>query len=148
MILLDTNIFIIDRFFPRDERYSINRQLIARMGDAEFGFSIFSLLELCGLASFNLLPEEFNRWCYNFDEVYAVEILNPAGIYTVLADEWFEYFSHALFDLLRRKMTWGDATLLATAEEYAVEAIVTWNKKHFEDRTTLKVLTPAEYVGA
>ena len=37
-------------------------------------------------------------------------------------------------------------TLLATAEEYAVEAIVTWNKKHFVDRTTLRVLTPAEYV--
>lgn len=82
---------------------------------------------------------------YYFDEVYDVVILEPQGLYTQLAAEWFEQFGTALFDLFERKMTWGDAVLLYTAEEYDVDAIVTWNTKHFKDRTTIRVLTPEEY---
>ena len=52
-----------------------------------------------------------------------------------------------MLELFGRKLTWGDAVLLQAAEDYAVEAIVTWNKKHFEGRTTIKVLTPEEYQG-
>jgi len=31
MVLLDTNVFVIDRFFRRDERYEVNRRLVARL---------------------------------------------------------------------------------------------------------------------
>jgi predicted nucleic acid-binding protein len=43
-------------------------------------------------------------------------------------------------------MTWGDAVLLKTAEDYEAEAIITWNKKHFEHRTTIEVLTPGKFL--
>ena len=146
MILLDTNVFVIDRFFPRDERYEVNKQFVARLPKMEAGFCIFSLFELCGISSFNLSPEELKRWSYHFDEVYGVEIVEPQGLYTVLAAEWFTRFSSQIFELLGRKLTWGDAVLLETAEYYEVEAIITWNKKHFEGRTTIKTLTPEEYL--
>lgn len=146
MILLDTNIFVIDRFFPRDEHYEINRQLITRLPAMDAGFCIFSLFELCGISSFNLLPEELKRWSYYFDQIYGVEILEPQDLYTMLADEWFAHFSDKLFELFGRKMTWGDAVLLKTAEEYNARAIVTWNKKHFEGRTNIRTLTPEEYL--
>ena len=77
-----------------------------------------------------------------------MEILEPPGLYTALAAEWFARFGNRMFELLGRKMTWGDATLLKTAEAYDVEAIITWNKKHFEGRTTIETLTPEEYVTA
>ena len=51
-----------------------------------------------------------------------------------------------LFELFGRKMTWGDAVLLKTAEDYDVEAIITWNKRHFEGRTAIEILTPEEYL--
>jgi len=38
MVLLDTNVFVIDRFFRRDERYEVNRQLVARLPRMEAGF--------------------------------------------------------------------------------------------------------------
>ena len=120
MILLDTNVFVIDRFFPRDERYEVNKQFVATLPRMEAGFSIFSLFELCGISSFNLSPEELKRW--------------------------FMRFSSQMLELLRRKLTWGDAVLLKTAEDYEVEAIITWNKKHFEGRTTIKTQTPEEYL--
>ncbi len=28
MVLLDTDVFVIDRFFRRDQRYEVNRQLV------------------------------------------------------------------------------------------------------------------------
>ncbi len=46
MVLLDTNVFVIDRFFPRDERYEVNKQFIAELSKIEAGFCIFSLFEL------------------------------------------------------------------------------------------------------
>lgn len=53
-----------------------------------------------------------------------------------------------MLELLGRKMTWGDTVLLKAAEDYEVEAIITWNKKHFEGRTTIETLTPEEYLMA
>ena len=146
MVLLDTNVFVIDRFFPRDERYEVNKQFIAELPKMEAGFCIFSLFELCGISSFNLSPQELKRWSYHFDEVYRVEILEPQGLYTALAADWFARFGHRMLKLFAGKLTWGDAVLLKAAEDYAVEAIITWNKKHFEGRTTIKTLTPEEYL--
>ena len=78
MVLLDTNVFVIDRFFPRDERYEVNKQFVAELPKMEAGFCIFSLFELCGIASFNLSPQEFKRWSYHFDEVYSAgQLLIP-----------------------------------------------------------------------
>ena len=56
MVLLDTNIFVIDRFFARDENYTTNQAFLIRSRKIDCGFSIFSLFELCGIASFNLSP--------------------------------------------------------------------------------------------
>jgi predicted nucleic acid-binding protein len=53
-----------------------------------------------------------------------------------------------MFELFGRKMTWGDAVLLKTAEDFCVEAIITWSKKHFESRTMIEILTPKEYLMA
>jgi hypothetical protein len=38
MVLLDTNVFVIDRFFPRDERYEVNKRFIAQLPEVNFGF--------------------------------------------------------------------------------------------------------------
>ena len=146
MVLLDTNIFVIDRFFRRDKRYQVNHQLIAKLPKLEAGFSIFSLFELCGIASFNLSPDELRRWSYHFDQIYKVEILEPQGLYTMLAIDWFDQFSGRLFEFFGRKMTWGDAVLLKTAEDYEVVAIITWNEKHFEGKTSIDLLTPEQYL--
>jgi hypothetical protein len=147
MVLLDTNIFVIDRFFPRDANYAANRAVILRLQKIDCGFSVFSLFELCGLASFNLSPVELRRWSYDFRRIYGVEILEPLKLSITSAAEWFADFSLGMFSLFERKISWGDAALLKTAEDYGAEMILTWNKKHFEGRTAIKVLTPDEYLN-
>ena len=56
MVLLDSNLFVIDRFFPHDVHYQPNRTLLQSLSTLEADLSIFTLLELCGIASFNLTP--------------------------------------------------------------------------------------------
>ena len=147
MILLDTNVFVIDRFFPRDARYSVNKQFVDKLIEIDAGFGIFSLFELCGISSFNLAAKELKQWSYYFDEVYNVDIVEPLGFEAFSASSWFDQFSSEMMDLLGRKLTWGDAVVVKTAEDYLVEAIVTWNKKHFEGRTDRHLFTPEEYMA-
>ena len=105
------------------------------------------MFELCGLASFNLSPVELRRWSYDFRKIYGVRVLEPLGLSKTSATEWFAHFSRSMFSLFERKISWGDAVLLQTAEDYDAETILTWNKKHFEGRTAIKILTPAEYLS-
>lgn len=109
MILLDTNIFVTDRFFRRDDRYGHNSQLISIFPQIEVGFSIFSLLELCGISSFNLSTLELRRWMYSFEEVYAVEILHPRASREHSAQIWLSSFFASLFGMIERRATLGDA---------------------------------------
>lgn len=146
MILLDTNVFVIDRFFPRDDRFEQNRNFVAVIPQLRCGFSIFSLLELCGISSFNLSTQELRRWMYSFEEAYPVEILPPLAMNEASAASWLSSFFTSLFEIIEHKVTLGDAFVLQTAEEYRVDTLVTWNPKDSTDRTTLPVLTPAEFL--
>lgn len=147
MVLLDTNIFVLDRFFTRDEKYADNQLLINQLPKLDAGFSLFSLLELCGISSFNLSPHELKRWMFHFSDIYSVTILEPIGVDSdVSADAWFGSYVLDTFDVLTRKITWGDAMIVQTAEQYQADAIITWNQKHFVNRTTIPVYTPRDYL--
>ena len=88
MILVDTNVFIIDRFFPGDEHYDANKAFVEELDGLDALVSVYNLFELLGLASFNLNEEEFKRWFYEFDHVYAVRILYPPGLDNPLHDHF------------------------------------------------------------
>lgn len=146
MVFLDSNIFLLDRFFPRDDNHKVNKQFLVKINEAGMRAALpfFTLLEICGIASFNLSAEEQEKWLYSFPEVYPVEILDPferPGETTGSA----AYFSE-LTAYITKKMTVGDAIFLREAEMYGAAAIVTWNKKHFSGKTAIAVFTPREYV--
>jgi hypothetical protein len=143
MVLLDSNLFVIDRFFPRDEHFQPNRTFLDSLPTLEAGVSIFTLLELCGVASFNLTPKDLRLWLHDFPSIYPVQILDPWGIGTVSSQAWFGQFLEDLTENIARKMSFGDAVLLREAEQYTVAAIISWNTKDFVRRTTIPVFTPA-----
>lgn len=147
MILLDTNIFVIDRFFKRDNNYADNQDFLQKLPQLDAGFSIFSLQELCGISSFNLSEAELQRWIVSFTKIYDVKILSPYGMSkNIDAETWFGDHIADIFKLFKRKMTVGDALVVQAAEQYQVESIITWNIKHFVDRTDIPVYTPREFL--
>jgi hypothetical protein len=146
MILLDSNLFVIDRFFPRDTHYPANHAFLQALSTLEASLSVFTLVELCGIASFNLTTKELRTWLFDFPQIYSVRILDPWGIGIEPSQVWCGRFVIELMGNIERKMTFGDAVLLHEAEQYAVEALITWNTKDFVRRTTIPVLTPTAYL--
>lgn len=144
MIFLDTNIFLIDRFFKRDLRYPVNKTFLESISQIDAGVSIFVLLELCGIASFNLSPEELNKWMYRFDRVYDITIVYPRIPDDLSGLQLFNSFILNLYTEFEKKATLVDAILLKEAKAQGVSEIVTWNKHHFEHRSDIKVSTPPE----
>ena len=76
-----------------------------------------------------------------------VDIVEPVGLEASSASSWLRVFSTEMLDLLGRKLTWGDAVVVKAAEDHLAEAIVAWNKKHFDGRTDRPLYTPAEYLA-
>jgi len=146
MVLLDSNIFVLDRFFPQDALYSKNRAFVEQLASIEAAVSSFTLLEICGIAGFRLSIHELESWLFRFTNLYPVIILDAFGLKGKGAEEWWSTFVGEVAEKISRKMTFGDAVLLREAENYGAEAIITWNTKDFSRRTRLPVLTPTAFL--
>ena len=75
MVFLDSNIFILDRFFPRDDLYPQNRAFVEQLVSIDAAISGFTLLEVCGAACFRLSVHEIESWLFRFTTLYPVLIL-------------------------------------------------------------------------
>jgi predicted nucleic acid-binding protein len=146
MVLLDSNIFIVDRFFPHDSLYPQNRVFIEKLASIDAAVSSFTLLELCGVASFRLSSNELDDWLFGFDAMYPAHVLDVYGLTGNDCETWWNTFVEGVAANIAKKMTFGDAILLREAERYQAEAIVTWNTKDFSRRTRLTVLTPTGFL--
>ncbi len=146
MLFLDTNLFIIDRFFRRDALFPATHRFMTRLSELSAAVPLMTLLELCGAASFRLSAQETERWLHGFAMVYPVRVLNPFGAGDGSATAWLGAFADDLIRYLARRMTMGDAILAREADRYAAEALVTWNIKDFAGRTAVPVLTPDRLV--
>jgi hypothetical protein len=88
----------------------------------------YTLLEICGVTSFNLSTEQQKRWLYSFSEVYSLKILDPFESKTenpTISD----YFL-SLTPYILKKMTVGDAIFLKEAEMYNARAITLHGRKN------------------
>lgn len=146
MVLLDSNIFIVDRFFPNDALYPQNRAFVDKLDSFEAAVSSYTLLEICGVAGFRLARRELESWLFRFTSQYPVLVLDVFGLKGKDAEEWWSSFTGEVAETIARKMSLGDAVLLQEAENYGTEAIITWNIKDFHRRTRLTVLTPTTFL--
>lgn len=144
LILIDTNIFVIDLRFKRDTNYKANRELLSIAAQYGNGFTtIINLLELCGILSFNLNQNQLlDLWTY-FQDRYKITVLPEPNFQNALP----EIEIRALFDILCTKTSLGDALMMAVAAKHLpfVKTMVTWDSEPFKERYSGNVLTPDEY---
>lgn len=145
MVFLDSNVFIIDRFFPRDTLYRANRAFVQRLAEIDGAVPLLTLMELGGAAAFRLAPGEIEGWLHHFPTVYPVRVVNPFGAGETRSDAWLGMFVDDLTRYLARRMTFGDAVLAREADRYAAEAIVTWNVRDFKGRTAVPAVMPSAF---
>ena len=141
MIFIDTDIFVIDKIFTNDKRFEINEAFLKET--EEKSTSIFNLFELLGIASFNLNEVELLKLFKGFDEVYGLRMLYPSTAF-ISVNDFVESIFEAAFQKIKLRMNFQDALILAVAEQHHCARFVTWNTKHFVNRTYLSVQTPKE----
>jgi predicted nucleic acid-binding protein len=146
LVLIDTNIFVIDLRYRRDIHYKKNLAFLHSVAEKGTGFTtIVNLLELCGILSFNLNEKQlFELWFY-FQDKYKVTVLPTPE----LASNFPTIGIQELFDVLKNRASLGDALMLTVAAKYLpfISTLVTWDDEHFKGQFSGTVLTPEEYVS-
>ena len=145
MILSDSDVFLIDRIYIRDDRYEANRRFIEKLPELDAATSIYNLLEICGIAADVLSRSDLEQLFYYFDELYEIQIIYPRDSRRTV-EEYFRGFAEQMFRLVSKRMKYPDAQILFIAEEYGVSHLVTWNTKDFKGRTHIPILTPEEFL--
>lgn len=127
------------------------RSLLKELGEMDVYFSISTLLELCGIVSYNLAPDELALCLFDFSQMYDVKILEPDIDAGTSGRELFDGFLTKLYEEIRGKATLVDALILKEAKAHNIrpcpniKTIVTWKKRHFERRKEIEALRPHEF---
>ena len=142
LVLLDTNIFVIDEIFTHDKNYQENRAFLDATTDK--ATTVYNVLEFCGIIATSTQEIELEKLFKAFHTERGVAILYPElyGDYLL-----FSVFIEQVLGRMQRGMRYGDAKILAVAEENDVTTLVTWNKQHFEGKTHIPVKTPSEFLN-
>jgi hypothetical protein len=145
-LFIDSDVFIRDLRYPRDEKTDFNKSLLEKIRKRKFKAvtSYFNLLEICGILSFNLSSENLLRLYADFIREYRVKILFPSD-----ASGFFQYDYAGIFDQIRKKQSLGDAQASYIAERFrdGLSAFVSWNARHFEGKLSVPVMTPEQILA-
>lgn len=145
LTIIDTSVFVIDLRYKRDRNFAVNRDFLDRIAQSRSGATtLFNLLEVCGVLSFNLNERQLRELFFYFTEHFRVEVLPHLD---------FESFLPALkvgdlFEIISRKLSFGDALIVAAIEKCVPGAarFVSWNAQHFAGRLSIPSLTPKEFL--
>ena len=142
MDLLDSDIFVLDLRFQNDPRYPINKEFL-EMGGRQRATTIYNLLEVCGILSFNLSHEALLTLYSEFSRRYTLSVIFPP----VIDHQSLSTMIRGVFEKITRKMTLGDAQILWITEQHPeMERIISWNTKDFSGKSSLPVMTPQEWI--
>lgn len=141
VILVDTNVFVIDLRYKRDRLHGANRRFLDRLAaDGSGATTLFNLLELAGILSFNLNEQQVLDLIALFPSHYGVAVLPPVDLAGTLP----RLEVGALARRIARRCAFGDAMIIEAAERVSPPGsrFVTWDAEHFQGRTSLTVVKP------
>lgn len=145
MIVLDSDLLIIDLRYPADARYSVNSAVLdaLRLGPAPLVVTSQTLLEVIGVLSFNSppswtaeLPSKLALW-------YAVQIAPDPATQPIFSG----CAVAALVAIMSGRCSLGDALVVEQIRQFVPQAslLLSWNAKHFQGKLSIPALTPAEW---
>ncbi len=149
MVILDTDVILLAFAFQRDNRQPMNADFLDRVQAKSPAITIYSMMEVLGQLSFNLSPEKLSAWQSWLIDAYELTVIWPVDPQDATAAMSFrtEIFERPFERMLAKRAAFMDALILNLAEHTpGAETFVTWNARHFKDKSSLKVMTPQEYL--
>jgi len=144
MIFVDTDVFVIDLRYRRDERYSDNKLFLEQAASSGATTSCYNILEVCGILSFNLNEKQLYELYYYFPQRYSLKNITPLKPHELLPAFSISF----LMNVMSMKASFGDTLVICAAKdiEARLDCFVSWNAEHFKAKLEVDVLTPAEYL--
>ncbi len=149
MVIIDTDVVFLEFAFQRDHRHDVNARFLSVVRERTPAITLYSLMEILGQLSFNLAPARLVQWPLWLQAAYNLTILWPEpGEMGALAFFRQEIYESPLSRMQEKRMAFVDALILNLSEKVqGTNTFVTWNARHFKDKSSLSVVTPAEYLG-
>ena len=145
LVLVDTNIFVIDLRYKRDTNYEINRAFLDHIGEKRNGFTtIVNLLELCGILSFNLNEKQLIELWFYFQDRYGVVVLPVPSFETNFPVIEIK----EIFHLMKNRTSLGDALMISVANKHLpfIATMISWDDLHLKNIFPGTVLTPEKFL--
>lgn len=148
MILLDTDVLLVDLRYPNDGNYTLNRRALDRIRaqNIRTGITAQTLLETVGILSFNLSAERLARLPYHLRLQYHLDVFPDPNTYPDYAYTTVD----ELLDQMGRRMAMGDAVQAVQIRRFApsdTELLMSWNAKHFAGKLSIPTYTPEQWLA-
>lgn len=150
MDVIDTDVFLIEFAYHNDTRSAVNGEFLERIKESSPAVTVYNLMELLGQMSFNLSPMRLADWRTWLLSTFHLKVIAPVPFDDPMATVLFqsEMIDQPFAKMRAHRMGYMDALALNLAEQTPdVTSFVTWNAKHFKNKTTLAVYTPQEYLA-
>jgi hypothetical protein len=145
ILLIDSDVFLIDRRYRKDPKYEVNKKFLDFVFEKEKYTTSFNLLEITGILSYNLATSDIEKFYHTFPNFYRINIISPITN-SLSADSFMSELTNGIYEIIKKKMNFGDALILKTAIDNDINTYVGWNVKHFQDKAKMIFYTPAEYL--
>lgn len=149
MVVIDTDVLLLAFAFHQDSRQPPNTTFLQQVQTAVPAITVYTLMELLGKLSFNLSPERLEQWQSWLLDAYQLQLIWPIAPETAVTHHtWQEWLVTRPFKRMKTvKMSYMDALILDLTEASPANLFVTWNARHFQGKSSLPVMTPAEYLA-
>ncbi len=147
MILLDSDVLVLDLRYPNDPRFTENRQALQRSQGVPGGAGIMvqALLEVVGILSFSTSPGNI--------PFLPDDLLMQYGLSPLPDPQRHPDFAGCtvpeLVTQMSRQMSLPDAIQAVQIARFAsfADCLLTWNARHFTGKLAVPALTPRDWLS-
>lgn len=149
MILIDSDIFILDNFYKNDPRFEINSLFLSRIQNTKKSTTIFNLLEICSLIAPHCMEEQLLSFFENFDRTYNIDILYPMH-YDLSTEYFMDHFFSQVLQMMPFTGNLTESMIFTTARQRDIRVVISWNapryQKIFSGLEKRDYINPEEYM--
>ncbi|MBL7959493.1 hypothetical protein JNL27_04560 [bacterium] len=143
MIMIDTDVFVMDNFYANDPRYEQNSLFLHRVQNTKNLTTIFNLLEVCSLIAPHCSEKELLGFFEHFDRTYNLEIIYPSS-YDLSTEYFMDHFFGEILHTTQFTGNMVDSLIFTLVKQRPVRVVVSWNAKHYKN--SLSKLGKMEYL--
>lgn len=146
MIFIDTDVFVIDLRYQKDEKYTVNKDFLDKVRLSNMATtSVYNLLEICGILSFNLSQQQLYELYSYLPQRYNLKLthtIHPKQQLPAITQ------GHVL-EIMGRKASFGDSLIISAAKNISAQltSFVSWNARHFEQHLSVPAITPPAFLA-